>query len=79
MKLFEGANDKSADESFINAVSPRIAVANVRAYDPFGSLDENVVLLLENSNIDFYRTDENYTITIYTDGNSLEVRTMNEN
>jgi len=63
---------------FLDKVSPEIAVISCGRGNPFGHPHQETVEKLKNKKISIYRTDQNGTITILTNGINYKVLTERE-
>ncbi|GAJ19268.1 unnamed protein product, partial [marine sediment metagenome] len=63
---------------FLEKVNPIIAVITV-GKNNFGHPSEKVIERLEDKNIQIYRTDENGTVIIRTNGREYWIKTLREN
>lgn len=64
LKVGHHGSNTSTSESFLEAVSPKIALIGVGLDNKFGHPNEDVINRLKNNNIHIYRTDEEGEITI---------------
>lgn len=69
-----GSNTSSA-QSFIEAVSPTYAIYSASANNSYGHPHAEVIDLMENYEITLFGTDVHGTVTVTTDGNSIDVQT----
>ena len=75
LKIAHHGSKTSTSSPFLDRVSPEIAVISSGNGNPFGHPSEETVKKLVDRNINIYRTDQNGTITLLTDGNSLKITT----
>ena len=75
LKVAHHGSASSSSLEFINKVDPIIAVITV-GKNYFGHPSPKIIERLEDNNIKVYRTDENGTIIIRTDGKEYWVRTL---
>lgn len=68
-----GSSGASCDE-LLNAVSPRYAVISCGSDNSYGHPHQEVLNRLDERNIRVYRTDIDGTVTLYTDGVSVEYK-----
>lgn len=68
-----GSSDATGPE-FFQAVNPRIAVISCGKNNDYGHPHWETLSLLKNAEIDYYRTDEHGTVTIYGDGKDIFVK-----
>ncbi len=64
-----------SNSGFIEAIKPEIAVISVGANHPLGYPHESVIKNLESVKAKIYRTDQNGTVIVKTDGNEYQVET----
>jgi beta-lactamase superfamily II metal-dependent hydrolase len=69
-----GSSDATSD-FFLSAVSPRYAVISVGAGNPYGHPSQRVMTSLAKAKVIVYRTDQNGTVIIMSDGKNLSVST----
>jgi len=74
LKVAHHGSASSSSLEFVNEVDPIIAVISV-GKNQFGHPSPKVIERLEDKNIKVYRTDENGTIIIRTDGKEYWIRT----
>ena len=75
LKVAHHGSSSSSSLEFLNEVDPIIAVISV-GKNNFGHPSPKIIERLEDKNIKVYRTDENGTIIIRTDGKKYWVRTL---
>ncbi|GAH75461.1 unnamed protein product, partial [marine sediment metagenome] len=75
LKVAHHGSSSSSSLEFVNEVDPIIAVISV-GKNNFGHPSPKIIERLEDKNIKVYRTDENGTIIIRTDGKKYWVRTL---
>ncbi|MCL2608528.1 MAG: MBL fold metallo-hydrolase [Treponema sp.] len=63
----------STTRDFLDAVSPQIAVVSVGAHNSYGHPNKEVIQRLETAGVTVYRTDENGTVLISSDGRLVKV------
>jgi len=78
LKVSHHGSATSTNLEFLAKVDPSIAVITV-GKNNFGHPSENTIKKLEDRNIQIYRTDEDGTIIIRTDGQEYWIRTSKEN
>lgn len=71
LHLGHHGSNTSSSNSFIDAVSPQIAVYSAGASNSYGHPSSEVVNSIVDRNIPLYGTDEHGTIVITTDGKSI--------
>lgn len=75
LKLGHHGSSTSTSETFLDAVSPQIAIASLGKDNDYGHPHEETLSLLKRFNIPLYRTDENGTIEVILDGSKASVTT----
>lgn len=73
LKVAHHGSGTSTTAPFLDRVAPEIAVISAGTGNPFGHPSEETIKKLTDRNISIYRTDQNGTVTMLTDGNSLEI------
>lgn len=76
LKVGHHGSRTSTSDSYLSAVSPKVAVISCGKDNTYGHPHEETLKLLKDSGIDVYRTDTNGTIVIKTDGQSLDIDTQ---
>ena len=76
IKLGHHGSSTSSSKAFLGAVSPSIAVVSCGEGNSYGHPHAETLQTLERLGITIYRTDENGTVTVSTDGTSLDVQTQ---
>jgi len=71
LKLGHHGSSDSTSESFFETVSPRVAVISCGKNNDYGHPHREILRLLEESGITFYRTDEDGTVVIFSDGKDI--------
>lgn len=77
LQLGHHGSSTSSDPSFINAVSPEVAIYSAGADNSYGHPHQEVVLLISNADIELYGTDVHGTIIVTTDGFNYSIKTKN--
>ena len=75
LKVGHHGSDTSTSEEFLEQVKPQIAVIMVGKGNSYGHPNTDTIEKLEKINTKIYRTDENGTITITSDGKECKVET----
>lgn len=78
LKVPHHGSKTSSTEAFIDAVQPRCAVISVGERSRFGHPHANVVSRYVERGVRLFQTGRDGTVTIETDGRSLEMRTFRE-
>ena len=73
LKVGHHGSDSSSIQTFLDAVRPQVAVISVGQDNRFGHPAEEVLARLEGTLV--YRTDEDGTVTISSDGHKLWIET----
>lgn len=75
LKVGHHGSDTSTNEEFLWSVNPSIAVISVGEDNDYGHPHKSTMNYLQDFGCEIYRTDEDNTITITSDGESLTVNT----
>ena len=75
LKVGHHGSDTSSSEEFLNEVKPSISIIMAEKENSYGLPKEEIVERLENIGSKVYRTDENGTIEVTSDGNNINVTT----
>jgi beta-lactamase superfamily II metal-dependent hydrolase len=75
LKVGHHGSRSSTGEEFLAAVDPQIAVISAGADNQYGHPHPEVLDRLEQAGVQIYRTDQSGTITITTDGSTVDVET----
>lgn len=73
IKIGHHGSHTSTSKEFLKRVSPTYAVISVGKDNDYGHPHEETIDLLNKSNIKFFRTDVSGTITIKSDGHSINI------
>lgn len=73
LKLGHHGSSTSNSDKFLDAVTPDMAVISVGEGNQYGHPDDEVLQAMKDRNIKLYRTDEQGTIIIESDGNKITV------
>lgn len=74
LKLGHHGSSTSTTEDFFNAVNPKLAVISCGKNNEYGHPHKETLALLNQSGIEYHRTDEEGTVTIYSDGKDIFVK-----
>lgn len=75
LKVGHHGSDTSSTVNFLDIVRPKVAVISVGADNSYGHPDENTLKKLMNLKATIYRTDQQGTVVVTTDGKEIEVTT----
>lgn len=75
LKVSHHGSKNGTSEAWLKAVSPEVAVISVGADNRYGHPSSQVIERLARRKIKIYRTDQQGTITVTTDGHSYQVST----
>lgn len=73
LKVGHHGSNTSSTEKFVSSVNPMVAVISVGLNNKYGHPSKDTISLLNRQNIKILRTDENGTIVITSDGESLNI------
>lgn len=73
LKLGHHGSSTSSSQGFLQLVSPKIAIACCGTDNSYGHPHRETLTSLANMGVTLYRTDQNGSIVIVTDGESLDV------
>ena len=71
LKLGHHGSSSSTSENFYSAVSPNISIISLGINNKYGHPSKNILSLLSSAKTEVYRTDEDGTIIISSDGANL--------
>ena len=74
LKVGHHGSQSSTSEEFLNQVKPNLAVISVGKDNDFGHPNLRIVKRLERAGAKIYRTDENGTVRIESDGEKIRVK-----
>lgn len=75
LKVSHHGSKNGTTPNFLKAVAPSLAVISAGKNNYYGHPHPELIKLLEENNIQIYRTDQNGTIEIKTDGKIVEIKT----
>ena len=75
LKVAHHGSSTSTTEEILEKIKPEIAVISLGEDNEYGHPHKSTLKLLNNIDCDIYRTDEDKTVKISTDGENLEVET----
>ncbi|ABX43904.1 ComEC/Rec2 family competence protein [Lachnoclostridium phytofermentans] len=71
LKLSHHGSDTSSTKEFVKAVNPKYAVISVGKGNTYGHPSKSTIKMLKNNKIKYFRTDEQGTIVMISDGDQL--------
>lgn len=74
LKIGHHGSSTSTSEEFLVAVSPKISIISVGINNSYSHPSSKTLSLLNKYNIKYYRTDEDGTIIIKSDGNNIYIK-----
>ena len=75
IKFGHHGSSTSSSQSFIEAVSPDYGIISCGVDNSYGHPHKEILKLIQDMNIEAYRTDTQGQITVISDGNSIEIKT----
>ena len=75
LKVGHHGSDTSTPQTLVDAVDPKIAVISVGEGNDYGHPNAKTLKRLEEHGCEIYRTDEQQTIAVISDGHDYEVQT----
>lgn len=72
LKIGHHGSNTSTSKEFLNAVNPQYAIISAKTGNIYNHPSKKVMNLLEDNNIDVYRTDELGTIVMTTNGKDIK-------
>lgn len=75
LKLGHHGSITSTNETILEKASPQVAIISAGVNNQYGHPHQEVLNLLQQNNIKTYRTDQDGTIIVTTDGVNLDVKT----
>ncbi len=76
LKVAHHGSDTSSQPAFINAVSPRYAFIASGVRNRFRHPRPKTLSTLERHQVDIFRTDQQGSLTFWTDGNQVQIRSF---
>ena len=73
LKVAHHGSDSSTSQQFLDKVKPKYAIISVGIDNAHNLPDEKIIDRLESNNIEIYRTDENNTIWLTSDGTTINI------
>lgn len=71
IKIAHHGSDSSSTAPFLNAVAPKYAVISCGENNSYGHPSQDTLALLEKYGTTLYRTDEDGTVVLYSDGKKI--------
>ena len=79
LKVGHHGSNTSSSKTFLEKVNPSYAIISVGTGNNYGHPSNTTIQNLENQNIQIYRTDENGTIIMTSDGTNITFQTIQTN
>lgn len=79
LKVGHHGSNTSSSKTFLEKVNPSYAIISVGTGNSYGHPSNTTIKNLENQNIQIYRTDENGTIIMTSDGTNITFQTIQTN
>lgn len=79
LKVAHHGSDSSTSQQFLDKVKPKYAIISVGIDNAHNLPDEEIIERLKSNNIDIYRTDENNTIWLTSDGTTIYINPLEYN
>ena len=79
LKVGHHGSNTSSSKIFLEKVNPNYAIISVGTGNSYGHPSNTTIQNLENQNIQIYRTDENGTIIMTSDGTNITFQTIQTN
>ena len=76
LKVGHHGSNTSSSKTFLEKVNPNYAIISVGTGNSYGHPSNTTIQNLENQNIQIYRTDENGTIIMTSDGTNITFQTI---
>lgn len=71
LKIGHHGSSSSTSKEFLNKVNPKMAVISVGKNNDYGHPHKETISSLKNKGIKYFRTDEEGTITLESDGKTV--------
>lgn len=75
IKISHHGSDSGSSETLLSAVAPKIAIISVGADNTFGHPSHRILKRLERIGATVYRTDQQGTVKLFSDGKNIRVKT----
>lgn len=79
LKVAHHGSNSSTSQLFLEKVKPKYAIISVEKNNSYNLPDIDIIERLKNNNIKTYRTDENNTIWLTSDGNKIDINPLKYN
>ena len=79
LKVAHHGSNSSTSKQFLEKVKPKYAIISVGRDNSHNLPDMDIIERLKNNNIKIYRTDENNTIWLTSDGTKIEINPLKYN
>lgn len=76
VKIAHHGSDSSTSQKFLNQISPKCAILSVGSSKQYGFPKEEIINRLNDNGIEIYRTDEDGTIWITSDGENINIKKL---
>lgn len=73
IKIGHHGSNYSSGKDFINKVNPQYAIISVGIDNKYNHPADSIINLLKNNNISIYRTDQDHTIYLVSDGTNINI------
>lgn len=79
LKVAHHGSNTSTSQEFLDKINPKYAIISVGSNKKYGFPKEEIINRLMKNNITIYRIDENGTIWITSDGENINIQTIEYN
>ena len=79
LKVGHHGSSTSSSEDFLNQTKPKVAIISCGINNTYGHPNEDVLKRLENIGAEIYRTDEDGTILLTSNGSTYNIQTIKTN